>query len=290
MDAPAPLAVVMISFNEAHNISEVILNLQGFAAEIFLVDSFSTDTTIDLALEGGVHVVQRAFRGFGDQWDYAATRLPITQPWTMKLDPDERLSDELKASIRAIIQRTDVDAFTVSRRLWFMGRPLPVRQDILRGWRTGHCRFQHVAVNEHPVVLGAIAPTVGELVHLDSPHLHHWFAKQNAYTTAEANAASQRAPLAATPRLFGDALQRRMWFKALALNSPFLPFAFFCYFLLIRGAWRAGRVGFEWSRLRGDVYRMIALKRFEMQILGRRYEPSGETRGQPDSRVGQAQD
>ena len=95
----APVAVVMISLNEAHNMEAVLENLKGWAQEVFLVDSYSQDETVDIALRYGVHVVQRSFRGFGDQWNFALRELPITAPWTMKLDPDERLSDELKANI-----------------------------------------------------------------------------------------------------------------------------------------------------------------------------------------------
>ena len=86
----APIAVVMISLNEGHNMAAVLDNLKGWAHEVFLVDSYSTDETLDIALAAGVHVVQRSFSGFGNQWNFALDQLPITAPWTMKLDPDER--------------------------------------------------------------------------------------------------------------------------------------------------------------------------------------------------------
>src|SRR6202022_3823130 len=89
----APIAVVMIALNEAHNMESVLQNLAGWAQEVFLVDSYSSDGTVDVALKHGVHVVQREFRGFGDQWNFALRELPITAPWTMKFDPDERLSE-----------------------------------------------------------------------------------------------------------------------------------------------------------------------------------------------------
>ena len=94
----APVAVVMISLNEEHNLEEVFKNLKGWAQEVFLVDSYSKDKTIDIALKHGVNVVQRKFKNFGDQWNFALT-LPISAQWTMKLDPDERISKELKSSI-----------------------------------------------------------------------------------------------------------------------------------------------------------------------------------------------
>jgi len=90
---PLPIAVIMISRNESHNIIHIIENLRGFATEIFLVDSYSTDNTVELALNKGVRVFQRPFKDFGDQWNFAVSTLPVTQPWTMKLDPDERITD-----------------------------------------------------------------------------------------------------------------------------------------------------------------------------------------------------
>lgn len=100
----APVAVVMISLNEGHNLRAVCENLKGWAQEVFLVDSFSQDETVDIALEYGIHVVQRRFRGFGDQWNFALQELPISAPWTMKLDPDERLSDALKSNLIEAMQ------------------------------------------------------------------------------------------------------------------------------------------------------------------------------------------
>ncbi len=285
--APAPVAVLMISLNEAHNMEAVLKNLAGFAREVVLVDSYSSDATVDLALRHGVRVVQRRFRGFGDQWNFAL-RLSVEAPWTMKLDPDERLTDELKESIRAMIARNDADAAVVRRRLWFMSRPMPVRHDILRLWRTGACRFSDVLVNEHPIVEGRVTTLRGDLEHHDSPNLHHWFEKQNAYSTAEALATWRAAPLSATPKLFGGQLERRMWLKRLAQRTPFAPWLMFAYCYVRMGAWRAGTAGLTWSLLRADVWRWRAYKLREFSLMGQGFEPPQARPGAPDPRVEQA--
>ena len=265
----------------------VLENLEGWAQEVFLIDSYSQDDTVDIALEKGVHVVQRRFRGFGDQWNFALSELPITAPWTMKLDPDERLSDELKVSIIGAIADDRCDGISLDRKLWFMGQPLPIRQSLVRVWRTGHCRFTDIAVNEHPIVEGPIRQVAGELEHHDSPDLDHWLEKQNRYTTAEAIIAYQGSALADTPRLFGSTLQRTMWLKKNFYRVPGRYTLLFLYYWLIKGTWRAGWVGYAWARLRSDVMRLIEYKRREMALVGRlpvkrRYGP-----GQPDPRVPQ---
>ena len=282
-----PIAVVMISLNEAHNMEAVLENLKGWAQEVFLVDSYSQDETVDIALRYGVHVVQRQFRGFGDQWNFALRELPINARWTMKLDPDERLSDELKQNLQKVLRNGTADGFSVMRRLWFMGRPLPVRQLLVRVWKTDRCRFTEVAVNEYPIVDGKVVLVKGELEHHDSPDLDHWLEKQNRYTTAEAIAAYQGGKLADMPRLLGTPLQRRMWLKRHFYRLPFRYFIFFLYHWLWLGAWRAGWAGYAWSRLRADVMRLIEYKRREIEVTGqlpvkRVYGP-----GRPDPRVPQ---
>ena len=281
----APVAVVMIALNEAHNMQAALQNLQGWAQQVFLVDSYSSDDTVGIALEHGVHVVQRAFRGFGDQWNFALRELPITAPWTMKLDPDERLTEELKHQIASAILSDDADGLSFDLRLWFMTRPLPVKHALARVWRTGHCHFTDVQVNEHPVIQGRIRHVSGDLEHHDSPDLHHWLEKQNKYTTAEAVSAYQHQKLADEPKLFGTALQRRMWIKKHYMKFPLRYVAMFLYHYLVLGAWRAGWVGYAWSRLRCDVYRLWEYKLREIRITGRLPLKRPQGPGAPDPRV-----
>lgn len=281
----APVGVVMISLNEAHNMRAMLEHLKGWAHQVFLVDSYSRDSTVDAALEYGVHVVQRPFRGFGEQWNFALRSLPITAPWTMKLDPDERLTNGLKQEIVEKLRYAEVDAFEVPLRLFFMRRRLSVKGNVLRLWRTGSARMTDVAVNEHPVVDGRIGFLSQELEHHDSPDLEHWIEKQNRYTTAEAIVAYRGLPLADIPRLLGTPLQRRMWFKKHFYDMPFHYWAIFLYHYLVQSAWRAGWPGYAWARLRADVMRLIEYKRREMEITGRIPDKRLYGSGTPDSRV-----
>lgn len=284
----APIAVVMLSLNEAHNMEAVLENLKGWAQQVFLVDSYSQDDTIDIALRHGVYVVQRRFRGFGDQWNFALRELPITAPWTMKLDPDERLTDELKQEVKEAVGRQKFDAYFLYIRLFFMERPLPIRLSLLRLWRTEYANVSNVLVNEHIKIRGGIGNLFSDIEHHDSPDLEHWLDKQNRYTTAEALIAYRQSPLADAPRFMGTAFQRRMWLKKHFHRIPGRFFLFFLYCWLWQGAWRAGWVGYVWARLRSDVMRLIEYKRREMEITGcclavkRFYGP-----GQPDTRVAQ---
>lgn len=286
----APIAVVMISLNEAHNMEAVLKNLKGWAQEVFLVDSYSSDNTVDIAVRHGVHVVQRAFRGFGDQWNFAINELPINAPWTMKLDPDERITDDLKREVASAISsegKDAYDAYVCHRRLFFMERALPIRLKDTRVWRTGSATFSPVGVNEHALVKGNVGCFARDIEHHDSPDLEHWFNKQNKYTTVEAVIAYEKGALADIPRLFGTPLQRRMWLKKNFYRTPGRYYLLFLYHWLLQGAWRSGRVGYIWAHLRVEVMRMIEYKRVEIELTGNLPMKRAERLGEPDSRVRQ---
>ena len=93
-----------------------------------------------------------------------------------------------------------------------MEKRLPIKQEILRVWKTGECEFTDSLVNEYPVVSGNLGKVRGELKHFDSPNLEHWYNKQNKYSTAEAISKIEGNSLALKPSLFGNEASRRMFF------------------------------------------------------------------------------
>ena len=203
----------------------------------------------------------------------------------MKLDPDERLTEELKANISEMIKNNQYDAFCIKRRLWFMGRQMPVYQKLIRIWRNGSCRFSNVVVNEHPIIEGIVKYVTGNLEHHDSPNIDHWLEKQNRYTTSEAIIAYQNKPLSDKEILFGTSLQRRMWLKKNFYKFPFRYFFLFLYHYFYQGAYRAGRAGYIWSRLRTDVMRLVDYKYIEMKTTNAIPSKNLYGSGEKDKRV-----
>ena len=282
----APVSIIMLTLNEEYNLPGAIESIKDWAEEIFIVDSLSTDKTVDIAFDHGVNIVQRPFTNFGDQWNFALERLSIKTDWTFKLDPDERVTSELVAEIRRVTESKDsYNGYFMSRRLWFMGTPLHVKADVLRLWKTGKCRFSDVIVNEHPIVDGTVGKLKGILEHFDSPDLHHWYDKQNRYTTMEAIMRVKGDSLAAEPRLFGNSLERRMFFKKIFFKIPFRYQLQWLYELFGRGAWRDGSIGLAWARLRMEVQRAIELKSKEMHHTGNIPEIPQMPKGDFDQRV-----
>lgn len=281
-----PVSVIMITVNEALYLSEVLENIKDWAQDIFIVDSLSTDKTVDIALEYGVNIVQRPFTNFGDQWNFAIGKLPIKTPWTLKLDPDERLSKKLKMQIAEVTSsESPADGYCFPRRLWFMAKPLHVRQNVVRLWKTGKCRFSDTIVNEQPIVAGKIERLTGTLEHLDSPDLHHWGEKQNRYTTMEAVMKYRGDRLAAEPKLLGTALERWMYLKKVFWSIPMRYQFLYLYQLFRQGAWLDGKTGHAWARLRTEVYRICELKFKEIQLTGNVPQVPKATHGDYDTRI-----
>jgi hypothetical protein len=281
-----PVSVIMLTLNEEFHLPGAIENVKDWAEEIFIVDSCSTDRTVDIALEQGVKIIQRPFTNFGDQWNFALERLPIKMPWTFKLDPDERLTDDLKTEIRNLLQGDpECCGYEMDRRLWFMGKPLHVNAPVLRLWETGKCRFSDVIVNEHPLINGPVGKLNGIMEHLDSPDLHHWWEKQNRYTTMLAVQKACGDALSAAPNLFGNALERRMFFIKLFFFIPFRYQLQWMHEVFFRGAWRSGRTGLTWARMRVEARRMRELKSREIAITGRIPEIPRAPHGDYDARI-----
>ncbi len=280
-----PVSVIMLTLNEEHHLPGAIENVRDWVEDIFIVDSLSTDRTVDIALEHGVTVIQRPFTNFGDQWNFALENLPIRTPWTIKLDPDERISEDLWEQIAGVMEQYRYDGFIMPLRLWFMGRPLHVKMDIMRLWRTGRCRFSDVIVNEHPLVAGELGHLNGWMEHLDCPNLHHWFEKQNRYSTLEAISRVKSHSLAVRPRLWGTKMQRRMFLKKYIFNMPLRYQLLWLYYYFYRGAWRDGVEGRAWAHLRVEIMRTRQFKTREMQTTGRIPELPRTRVGEYDPRI-----
>ena len=265
------LTVIFITLNEEYHIGAAIDNVKDIAEEVFVVDSLSSDSTVDIALSKGANVVQRPFRNFGDQWNFALEKLPIKSKWTMKMDPDERLSESLKDEIVCELTGTNPsNGYSFFWGVHFMGKPIRCKSyHFLRLWKTGTCHFSPVIVNEHPIIEGHIKKLKSPLLHLDSRDLYAWTDKQNRYTSQEALTRFHKMERAAKPKLFGSALERRVWISNLFWHIPFRYQIYFCLLFFCKGAWKSGIHGWRWAVMRTFVMRMTEYKWREMDNTSR---------------------
>ncbi len=117
----ARISVYMITFNNERTIERALQSVT-WADEIVVVDSFSTDGTVEICRRFTQNVIQRKWPGHRDQYQYAADQ--TTQPWVLFVDADEELSPELSEEIRTVVDRSGdgPDGYIVYRKTFYLGR------------------------------------------------------------------------------------------------------------------------------------------------------------------------
>lgn len=195
----APLSVVVITLNAAGQI-DACLRSVSFAEEIVVVDSGSTDNTVEIALKYGARVIFQAWLGFGPQKQFAVSR--ASHDWVLCLDADERVSDELRASIVETVESPHAAAYRMARSNRFMGRFLRHGEGYpdwsLRLFDRRHARWSDDSVHEKVLAEAGVGTLRGDLLHESAEDLAAYLEKQNRYTTLQAEtmyARGQRAGL-----------------------------------------------------------------------------------------------
>ncbi|MFQ5587622.1 MAG: glycosyltransferase family 2 protein [Nitrospiria bacterium] len=117
----AKISACIISFNEEKKIEDCLKSLEGIADEIIVVDSLSTDKTVEIASRYTTHIFHQEFLGHIEQKNLAVSK--ASHEWILSLDCDERLSDELKKSVLAIKEKLGVvDAYQMARKTFYIYR------------------------------------------------------------------------------------------------------------------------------------------------------------------------
>ncbi len=281
------VAVVILTFNEEENIGPAIESVLGWAQEVFVVDSFSVDRTVDIArgfaasdVRGvqGVQIVQHTFENYSAQWNWALDNLPIRADWILKLDADERVTPAFQAEVGALLARDSdgLEGMYFRRRLIFMGKALEwggMASFDLRLWRRGCGHFDGREVNEHLVVHGRTVRLASHVEHHDTKSLSDWWDKHNRYSSFEALNLIERSPSGdVEPSLFGDPAAQRMWIRDRFFSHPFrflASAALFFYHYVARLGFLDGTRGFQAAFLRASFFYMIQLKVLEYQRTGR---------------------
>jgi glycosyltransferase involved in cell wall biosynthesis len=247
-------SVIILTLNEERNLSRCLASV-GTCDDIVILDSGSTDRTIELARAAGARVFTRPFDNFAGQRNYAQLEIPFHYPWAFHLDADEELTPELDTACRAATPRTDVDGFFVAPKMMFQGRWIPHCTDF-PAWQARFVRvprFTFVQVGHGQ----REAPDM-RLDRLHASYLHdlsaggevEWLEKHRRYARAEAQA-HLAAPNDARPLdLFSrEGLRRRRALKQLTYSLPFRPTLRFVYQYLLRGGFLDGPPGLRYCRL-----------------------------------------
>lgn len=260
------VSIIILTYNEEKNIAQALESVCGWAHEVFVLDSFSSDRTLELAESYKARCVQNKFVGFVEQRNYALDRLPIATKWVFFLDADEWLTNDLKQEISdAISCNPDEDGFYIKRRFIWMGKW--VRHGyyptwLLRLMRFGNGRCEARSVNEHLVVNGRVGYLNNDIVHEDHRSVGEWILKHNVYAELEATEllGRHRQDRQLPARLLGAQAERKRWLRERLWSHlpPLLrPQLYFAYRFLIRGGFLDGSRAFSYHFLHALWYPML---------------------------------
>lgn len=259
------VAVIILTYNEEANIAQALASVVGWARETFVLDSFSTDRTLEIARRYPCIIHQNCFDNFAKQRNFALDQLPIETEWVFFLDADEWLPDDLKREIAEVVAgNPEENGFYIKRRLIWMGKW--IRRGYYPTWilrlfrhRLGHCEDR--AVNEHIIVNGKTGQLRHDFIHEDRKGISDWIAKHNGYAMREAlelfNKRSAEGYQEIDARLFGTQAQRKRWLRYRVWNRlpPLIrPFFYFFYRYILTGGVLDGRAAFVYHFLQGLWY------------------------------------
>ena len=204
MSEPLPLSLIVITRDAALELADCLASVP-FAAEAIVVDSGSRDDTVAVAQRCGAQVLAHGWEGFGPQKNFAVGQ--ARHDWVLCVDADERVTPELGAAIRALFAAGTpaACAYAVARRNRFLGRWLAHGEGYpdwnVRLFDRRRARWTDDPVHEHVVADGAVARLQGDLQHASAESLEAYIAKQNRYTSLQAEAMHARGERASAWRV-----------------------------------------------------------------------------------------
>ena len=247
-----PVSVVVLTLNEEPNIRRCLASV-GWADQVVVVDSGSTDGTVAAAKSMGAEVAEQPWLGFSAQRDYALRMPLIRHDWVYFVDADEWVSPQLAAEIAGKLADPQCTGFAHRLRLVFMGTW--IRHC---GWYTGswrlrltdrrHTRYDGNPVGERPCVTGRIRRLDNDIVDDDRKGLSAWLHKHVRYAELEAERRRGDAGLGDRMRLLRQggrgAPRARAILKELVFPGvPAKPVALFLFMYIVRLGFLDGLAG-----------------------------------------------
>jgi glycosyltransferase involved in cell wall biosynthesis len=276
-----PISVVVAVRNEEKNLARCLESLDS-VGEIYVVDSFSTDSTPQIARSFGAHVVQFRYQGgWPKKRQWALDTLPLNYEWVLLPDADESLTTELFAEIETAIRNPSVEGYYIGLDMYFLGRRLRhcgasfYKLSLFR-YGKGHfeCRAPDqdasmcdMEVHEHVMVEGPTATLSERLVHHNVTSLSRYIQKHDEYSNWEAKVWSgPNSGSELPPNLFGSQAQRRRWLKRKVFRMPASSVWLFFYRYVLRLGFLDGIPGLIYCGFQAIQCFHVKAKLFEAKI------------------------
>ena len=186
------LTIIILTKNEEQNLNKCISSLGSVAKRIVVIDSYSTDHTVDLAKSLGAEVYEHLFENHAVQFNWALDNINLQTEWVMKVDADEEFTPELVNEIREKLDTlsSNINGVILRRRVYFMGRWLKhggkYPELLLRIFRVGHGRSEIKQMDEHLIITdGETVIFKNDFVDNNNKPLEWWINKHNWYSNKE---------------------------------------------------------------------------------------------------------
>ena len=189
---PLSLTAIILTYNEEIHIERCIRNAQQVAERVIAVDSFSTDRTVEIARGLGAEVVQRKFKNYADQFQWALDAIPHTSEWLLRLDADEYLEPALLDELRERLPLLPRETTGVNLKRKFIFRKQWIRRGgyyptvLLRIFRRGAGRIEQRWMDEHMLLTHGTSVTFrNDFADHNLNDITWWVDKHNRYAVRQ---------------------------------------------------------------------------------------------------------
>lgn len=266
------LSTIVLTYNEEKNIEICLKSLKPLAKEIFIVDSGSTDQTLQIAGRYTGRIYPHPFETHAKQWNWAFQNLPISSEWILALDADQRLSPELREEIRKVLKSPPpgIDGFYLCRRQIFRGQWIRhggyYPKYLLKLFHRNKARSdENELLDFRFYVPGKTLKLRSDLIedNRKDDNLSVWRGKHERFAKLQAQEEFSRRRNRSTwkirPTPFGTPDQRTLWLKNIWYHLPLYgrPFLYFFYRYFLRFGFLDGKEGFIFHFFQGFWYRMM---------------------------------
>lgn len=282
----ADITAIILTKNEEKNIEECLKSICDFAKRIVIVDSGSTDNTIEIAKKYNVDVYIHPFENYARQFNWGLDNVNIDTKWSLRLDADERFTPELCRELEEQMDKhinDDINGFVLEAWLFFMGKKLKhggSAKKKLMVFKTGIGRIEDRKMDEHTVLSSGTALEIKEkFLHYDFKDLTMYVKKLNWYATREMQdyydgAFPDEEFNASNAKIASTRRKKTKYYK---LPIFWRCWANFLYAYFIKGNCLNGKEGFIYCFLYFLYYRMLVdMKIYEQEKFPKEYESTGD--------------
>lgn len=266
------LTVIILTYNEEIHIRRCLDRICPLAKYVFVIDSFSTDKTVEIASTySNVTILQNKWVNYATQFNWALRNAPIKTEWVLRLDADEYLTDELKVELRERLPdlQPEYTGIVFPLRRVFLGKTIKRGMNqvkLLRMFRHGKAESETRQMDEHiQLSKGQAIEFKHEFADDNLNDLSWWTHKHVGYAIREAVdlldielGLTGAAETDDNKQISAQALAKRMKKHKYARQPLFWrAFAYFCYRYFFKLGFTEGKEGFLWHFLQGWWYRTL---------------------------------